>query len=163
MTTNPTTEFDWENGDDAFPLDNMPLTEDKRTEARICTVQALYQALLMSRAVEDVAKEFEVTRLPKRKADKKLFALVSNEAAQGRARYETMIKANLREDWPWERLDNVLKALLWAGLAELTANSGLGLPVIVNEYVNIAKGFVQPEQVGFVNRTLDAAGKTIRG
>lgn len=158
-----TTEFDWEAGDDAFPLENSPLTEDKRTEARICAVQALYQALLMGRDVADISKEFELARLGRRKADKKLFGLISGEAGEGKDRYFTMIKSSLREDWPWERLDNVLKALLWAGLAEMTANSAVGLPVVVNEYVNISKGFLPPEQVGFVNRTLDAVGKSIRG
>ena len=157
------TEFDWENGDDAFPLENVPLTEDKRTEARICAVQALYQGVLMGKHVADVAKEFEVARLGKRKADKKLFALITGEAAEGTERYKEMISSVLTEAWTWERLDPVLRAVLWAGCAELTANEKASVAVVVSEYLNISKGFLPPEQTGFVNKLLDNLAKKIRG
>lgn len=158
-----TNEFDWEKGDDAFPLENVPLTEDRRTEARICAVQGLFQSVLMGKNAADIAKEFEVTRLSRRKADKKLFALIMAEAAAGTERYREMISSNLSEGWEWGRMDPVLRALLWAGCAEMTANDKVGLPVVVNEYINISKGFLDEEQVGFVNRLLDLLGRKIRG
>lgn len=126
-------------------------------------VQGLYQSLLMGKHVADIAKEFELARLGKRKADKKLFALVMGEAAAGGERYKEMISSNLSDGWTWERVDMVLRAVLWAGCAELTANDKAGLPVVVNEYVNISKGFLDAEQVKFVNRMLDGLGKKIRG
>ncbi|MBI1308760.1 MAG: transcription antitermination factor NusB [Proteobacteria bacterium] len=158
-----TTEFDWDKGDDAFPHENGPLTGDKRTEARVCAVQALYQAQLRKLDARDVAKEFELARLAARKADKKLFALIVGEAAEGAGRYQEMIAGSLTDAWTWDRLDPVLRALLWAGCAELTANTKVSIAVVANEYVNIAKGFLPEDQVGFANRMLDVLGRKIKG
>lgn len=163
MTSKITEEFQWDNGEDAFPLDHAPLTEDRRTEARICAVQALYQALMTRRDALDIQKEFELKRLKARKADKKLFALVIGEASAGHNRLETLMKSGLREDWPWERIDAVLKALGWAAAAELTANADTPVAVILNEYINISKGFLPEDQVKFAHVWLDGMAQKIRG
>lgn len=158
-----TNEFEWDNGEDAFPGENVPLTGDKRTEARICAVQAIFQAGAMKMDIRDSQKDFEGGRLATRKADKKLFALICGEAGEGAERYATMMGAEVQEGWDWARMDGVLKAILLAAAAELTANAGVSVAVVVNEYVNISKGFLPADQVGFVHRALDSLGKKIRG
>jgi N utilization substance protein B len=154
----------WETGDDAFPLENTPLVKDSRTEARICAVQALFQAKARGQDVAEVAKEFEGARLKKRKADKKLFEAVTAEAARGAERHDALIRANLLAEWPAERLDAVHYALLWAATAELFARAEVKPPVVINEFVNIAKGFAaSPEEVAFINATLDKIARSVRG
>lgn len=159
MTTN---EFDWENGEDAFPLENVSLTGDNRTEARLCAVQGLYQALVVGADARDVAKEFSVNKLNRRKADKKLFGLIMQEAGEGAERYRTLLEAEIQDGWEWKRMDPVLRALGWAGAAELTANDA-PVAVVISEYLNIAKAFVAPDEVAYLNRVLDGVGKKVRG
>lgn len=156
------TGFDWEAGEDAFPLENVRLTPDDRTEARLCAVQVLYQALVMGRDARDAAKDFS-PKLGKRKADKKLFGLITAEAGEGAERYKTLLEAELREGWEWARVDPVLRALAWAGAAELTAHEGVSVAVVVSEYLNIAKAFVGPEETAYLHRVLDGVGKKVRG
>jgi N utilization substance protein B len=154
--------FDWEDGDDAFPADNAPLVKDGRTEARICAVQALYATVLMKRAPVVVAEEFKA-RLTKRKADKKLFTLIMAEAEDGAERARGLLEAERQDNWDWDRMDPVLRALCLAGVAELGANTEAGTAILINEYLNIAKGFLKPEDVTYIHRTLDGVAKKIRG
>ena len=155
-------EFEWDAGEDAFPPENTGLTGDSRTEARLCAVQGLYQAIVMPKDARDVAEEFE-GRLGKRKADKKMFRAIMAEAGEGSERYKAMLEAELQEGWEWNRVDPVLRALAWAGSAELTSNPEVPVAVLVNEYLNIAKAFVTPDEVGYLHRSLDSVAKKIRG
>lgn len=157
-----TEEFNWEMGEDAFPPENTGLTGDSRTEARLCAVQGLYQSIIMLKDARDVAAEFE-GRLGKRKADKKMFRAIMAEAGEGTERYKTLLAAELQEGWEWNRVDPVLRALAWAGAAELTSNPDVPVAVLVNEYLNISKAFVTPEEVGYLNKTLDSVAKKVRG
>ncbi len=162
MTNDFVSEFDWDGGDDAFPPENTGLTGDSRTEARLCAVQGLYQALVMPKDARDVAGEFEA-KLGRRKADKKLFRAIMNEAGEGTERFKLMLEAELQEGWEWNRVDPVLRALAWAGAAELTANPEVPVAVLVNEYLNISKAFVAPDEVSYLHRTLDSVAKKVRG
>ncbi len=160
MTTN---EFEWDEGEDAFPPEKRPLVQDSRTEARICAVQVCAQALLLNRDARDLAAEFTASQLPQRKADKKLFALVMEEAGTARERLWTLLQPELREGWEWPRMDPVLRATMWAAAAELSVQPTLPVAVLVNEYLNIAKGFLPPEEVRFLHPVLDSVAKKIRG
>jgi N utilization substance protein B len=157
------TDKTWETGDDAFPPENSPLLADTRTEARLLAVQALAQARLRGQHPADVAAEFTAHRLKKRQADKKLFAAILAEAQSGAERHAQAIAANLLEGWPAERLDPVHYAILWAGLAELSAGAQTPPKVILNEYVNISKGFCDPKETAFLNATLDKLARMVRG
>lgn len=162
MSDSFVSSMDWDAGEDAFPSEIKGLTGDSRTEARLCVVQGLYQALVMPKDARDVAEEFE-GRLGKRKADKKMYRAIMAEAGEGAERYKTMLEAELVEGWEWSRVDPVLRALAWAGAAELTANPEVPVAVLVSEYLNISKAFVTPEEVGYLNRTLDSVAKKVRG
>ncbi len=155
-------ELDWDNGEDAFPPENSGLTGDSRTEARLCAVQSLYTSLVMPRDARDVAADFE-TKLNKRKADKKLYRAIMAEAGEGTERYRTLLEAELQEGWEWNRMDPVLRALAWAGSAELTANAEVPVAVIISEYLNISKAFVTNDEVSYLNKTLDGVAKKVRG
>lgn len=155
-------ELDWDNGEDAFPPENSGLTGDSRTEARLCAAQSLYTCVVMKRDARDVAAEFE-GKLNKRKADKKLYRAIMAEAGEGMERYQTLLEAELQEGWEWHRMDPVLRALAVAGAAELTANADAPVAVIISEYLNISKAFVTPDEVSYLNKTLDSVAKKVRG
>ncbi len=155
-------EMDWDKGEDAFPPENTGLTGDSRTEARLCAAQGLYTCQVMGKDARDVAAEFE-PKLNKRKADKKLYRAIMAEAGEGAERYKTMLMAEVQDTWDWPRMDPVLRALGLAGAAELTANPEAPVAVIISEYLNIAKAFVTPEEVAYLNKSLDSIAKKVRG
>jgi transcription termination factor NusB len=154
-------DFDWENGDDAFPDHTRPLVEDGRTEARIVMVQWTAQALLVGEPMALSAEIFQ-SQTKRRKADKKVWALLAEELPPHEQRYASLVQAHFRENWPWERTDVVLRGLLMAAAAELTANPSLGTGAVVNEYMNIAKGFLSAEDVAFCRATLEKLVTAIR-
>ncbi|MCP5404885.1 MAG: transcription antitermination factor NusB [Pseudomonadaceae bacterium] len=167
MSTNlfdiPLPETDWEKGDDAFPATEASLSGDRRTEARVCAVQVLFAARKMNEPVDEVAAEF-LADVKARKADAALFAEIVAEAGEGAVRYRELIGAHMLDEWPLERLDPVLYALLWAACAELSVRPDLPVKVVVNEFLNIAKGFAsKPAEVGFVHVVLDRVAGKIRG
>lgn len=156
-------ETDWDAGDDAFPRDGKNLSGDARTEARVCAVQALFSARSMGETVDDVAAGM-LADVKARKADAAVFAAIVSEAGDGAGRYETLIANHLLDEWPMSRLDPVLYALLWAACAELAARPDVPVKVVINEFLNIAKGFAsKPSEVGFVNVVLDRVAPKIRG
>lgn len=154
----------WMVGEDAFPPENTSLTKDRRTEARLAVVQALFGVSLLGTMGDDrqIAKEF-APRLKQRKADAKLWALVFEDAVRGRDRYAAMLAAHAREDWPIERMNPVLLALFWALVAELSANAAAGSKILLNEYLNIAKGFVEANEVAWLNAVGAQVATKIRG
>ncbi len=157
----------WEGGDDAFPPENENLTGDRRTEARLCALQALFQVIVTGADGKSVAKDFAAGRVKRTGADKKLFALIMDEAvgvapADNAPRYRDMVAAHLLEGWTLDRLDPVQYALLWAAAAEMSANTTVGPKVVINEFMNISKGFAKPEEVAFINATLDRIARKLR-
>lgn len=69
-----------------------------------------------------------------------------------------LIAEHLGEKWAVERLDGVMRALLRVAVFELKEFQKTGLKTVVNEYIMIAKGFFNEQEVGFVNGILDTIG-----
>lgn len=152
----------WAAGEDAFPLLHESLTGHPRTEARVAATQTLFSAKTMQADVRSLAAE-HLTDVKKRKADAGLFADIITEAGTGAARYEALMAAHTLDEWPLDRLDPVHYAIIWAACAELTAKPDTPTKVILNEYINIAKGFAsKPADIGFMNAILDRIAQKIR-
>jgi transcription termination factor NusB len=154
-------EFDWESGEDSFPDHTKALVEDGRTEARIVAVQWAASSLLVNEpmALEQATFAGQAKR---RKADKKVWALLAEDLPHNEARYTAMVQAHFKENWPWERTNVVLRAVLLVAASELTANPKLGTGAVLNEYMNIAKGFLPAEEVAFTRATLEKLVTVIR-
>ena len=70
------------------------------------------------------------------------------------AKIDELITANLTDDWRFERVPDVLKAILRAGLTELKHGEA-AKGAVISEYVKIADAFVDADEVGFVNAMLE--------
>jgi N utilization substance protein B len=161
MEHNPHHDFDWESGEDAFPHHDKPLVADSRTEARIALVQLAAQGLLLNTPCA-VCRESFTQHIARRKLDKKLFALLADDLCAAQTRYTQLVQAQFKENWPWARTNVALRGVLLAASAELTIQPTLPTGVIVEEYMNIAKGFLPPEEVAFVRATLEKLVALIR-
>lgn len=159
--TMPLHDFDWDNGEDAFPAHKQSLVADSRTEARIAAVQLAAQSQMMTTPVAVCREDFGAA-LGRRKIDKKLFALLADELAQGEERYVAMVQSHFHADWPWARTNVALRGILLVAAAELTAQPSLPTGVIIEEYMNISKGFLPQDEVAFVRATLEKLVAAIR-
>ncbi len=146
-----------------------------RTASRVAAVQALFQAeqagdnpetvidQFVKHRLGDLAGQdgFEDGRIPD--AEMPLFARVVREAVRRQDAIDPLLTDALPEDWPLARLDPVLRALLRAGVAELTMTDGPPAKVVINEYLDIARGFFTGPEPGMTNGVLDKVARSARG
>lgn len=141
-----------------------------RSAARLAAVQALYQ-LEMSEDPKPkmVIEEYINHRLGQEiegdqyvDADAALFSDVAEGAWERRAETEETLTPALSQDWPLERLESIVRAILRAGVYELIARPDVPTAVIINEYVDVAHGFYERTEASFVNGVLDKVAKAVR-
>jgi N utilization substance protein B len=145
-----------------------------RTGARIAAVQALYQSEANAEPAELVIEQFirhrigpdphgrglEEGQVPE--ADVPLFQAIVRRAAQNGDALDGIIAGHLAADWPLEKLDPVLRALLRCAAAEFQAGSEPPARVVINEYLDIAHGFFGGDEPRFANGVLDAMARALR-
>jgi N utilization substance protein B len=145
-----------------------------RTASRVAAVQALFQAEQAQASVETVIDEFvrhrlgalpgaggfEDGRVPD--AQVPLFAKIVRVATQQHEAFTVMLMEALSPEWPLERLDPVLRALLYAGAAELWMSDGPPAKVVINEYLDVAHGFFDGEEPRMANGLLDRLAHLLR-
>lgn len=145
-----------------------------RTGSRIAAVQALFQTEQGPTSAETVIDEFVRFRLGKLAAsdgfedgrveevDVKLFTRIVRAAATQQESIDTMLAGLLTHDWPMERLDPVLRALMRAGAAELAMPDGPPAKVVINEYLDVAHGFFEGDEPRMANGVLDRLAHQLR-
>jgi N utilization substance protein B len=145
-----------------------------RTASRVAAVQALFQAeqagdnpetvidQFVKHRLGDLAGQdgFEDGRIPD--AEVPLFARVVREAVRRQDAIDPLLSDALPDDWPLARLDPVLRAVIRAGVAELTMTDGPPAKVVINEYLDIARGFFAGPEPGLVNAVLDKVARGAR-
>jgi N utilization substance protein B len=148
----------------------------KRSLARLAAVQALYQIELNAvgaseGALDTVIREFVSHRFEAgggeeevdfSETDRALFADVVKGVAARREALDGMIAAALPEDWPLDRLESVLRAILRAGAYELWARADIPVRVVISEYIDVAHAFFFGKEPGMVNAILDRLGRQLR-
>ena len=145
-----------------------------RTGARVAAVQALFQSEQSGETAETVLDQFLRHRLGAGgaeggyedgmapEADARLFAgIVRGAASQGDA-LDTAIRPLLSKDWTLERIDPVLRALFRAAASELMGEDGPPARVVINEYLDVAAGFLDAETTRYANGVLDALAHRLR-
>ncbi len=145
-----------------------------RTGARVAAVQALFQSEQAEESAETVIDQFtrhrlgavpdaggyDEGRVPD--AHVPLFASIVRAAVREQERIDAQIAESLPPDWPFDRLDPVLRALLRAGAAELGMENGPPIRVVINEYLDVAHGFFTGDEPRMVNGMLDALARRAR-
>ncbi|MBV1705336.1 MAG: transcription antitermination factor NusB, partial [Hyphomicrobiales bacterium] len=70
--------------------------------------------------------------------------------------------AILAEGWPLRRVEAVLRATLRAAGFEIGWRKDVPARVAIKEYVDVAAGFLGPEEVGMANAVLDRYARLAR-
>ena len=145
-----------------------------RTASRVAAVQALFQSDQTGDAVETVIDQFvrhrlgelpgtggfEDGRVPD--AEVPLFARIVRAAVLQQDTIDRMLVEALPAEWPLGRIDPVLRALLRAGGAELAMSDGPPAKVVINEYLDVARGFFEGAETGMANAVLDRIARLLR-
>jgi len=155
----------------ARPPTGRPRT---RTASRVAAVQALFQSEQAQENPETVIDQFVRHRLGETAAEHgyengripdaevPLFAQIVRAAVQQQDAIDAMVVDALPADWPLARIDPVLRALLRAAGAELAAVGGVPAKVVINEYLDIARGFFTGPEPGLANAVLDRLARSLR-
>ncbi len=141
----------------------------KRSAARLAAIQALYQHYITKTPVSQGIKEFsghfkgpqtpEGTDIP---MNLELFETIVQGVLVNQENIHHLITQNLREDWPFDRIELVLRVILEAGTFELLQCPDTPARIIVSEYVNLTHTFYDEKESGFVNGVLDKLAKALR-
>jgi N utilization substance protein B len=137
-------------------------------------VQALFQSEQAGDSAETVIDQFvrhrlgdlegqdgfEDGRIPD--AEVPLFTRVVREAVRRQDVIDPLLVDALPEDWPLTRIDPVLRAVMRAGAAELSMKDGPPAKVVINEYLDIARGFFTGPEPGLANAVLDRLARSLR-
>jgi|GEM_PF-1863845 len=148
-----TPAFDTE--DDPFPAAGENLTGDKRTEARLMAVQAIAQSFIGAEDLAAITKDFTATQVKARGADKKIFAAVMATAQTENERFIPILSQEFPTGRTWSNANPVHQALLLAAMSEWHSSLTTPPKTVLNEYLNISKGFCTPEETAFINGVLN--------
>ena len=139
---------------------------NQRGSARLAAVQALYQMDVGEQTLEETLSQFESFRLGRElegdqylPADADYFRHIVRGVVQNQIKLDPVINTTLQSGWPMTRIDATLRALLRAGVFELTMRRDIPFKVVIREYVDVAKAFYEDEVPGMVNGVLDSVAR----
>lgn len=135
--------------------------------ARNAAVQAVYQMeqnpedrndvvrqFLQSRFIEDIKGTIE--------PDLSLFTSITKFLSDNLSVFDELISEYLHEEWKIERLPSVSRSVLRCAIYELYHEPTVPTLVVINEYIEVAKGFLDKKDVGFIHSVLDNLVSKIR-
>ena len=131
----------------------------KRSQARLHSVQALYQWQLNQQAAKDIVLQFAADKEHGR-ADHEFFRELVCSVIDRREELDSAI-AEL-SDRDVAQLDPVEHAILLIGIYELTECQDVPYRVVINEAVELAKTFGAEKGHRYVNGVLDKAARALR-
>lgn len=142
---------------------------NKRGAARLAAVQALYQMDVVGSGVLETVAEYESIRLGKEidgetyhAADASWFRGVVAGVVEKQKQIDPLIHSSLAKDWPLSRIDSILRAILRAGVFELSSRKDVPAKVVITEYVDIAKAFFEGDEPRMINGVLDRVARILR-
>lgn len=152
----------------------------RRSAARLAAVQALYELELVGAETDPVIQGF----LEKRwvmdddagdddagdnagastlaEPDSELLGCIVRGVWSDRAELDAALGGALAKEWPLERLEALLRAILRAGAFELKSLGEVPPRVVISEYVEVTHAFFDGKQAGLVNGVLDRLARTLR-
>ena len=149
-----------------------------RNAGRLAAVQALYQIDVTGAVPAEVIKDFLTGRTGgilmtedpdtaqesiqrAEELDSETFiGLVRTVETRGED-VDGMIKGAVSAEWPWERLETTLRAILRAGVAELLTRTDVPAKVTVSEFIDIAHAFYAGPEPRMVNAVLDKVARAL--
>jgi transcription antitermination protein NusB len=150
----------------------------RKTAARLAAVQALYSidltekehnhaalALEFASLVEEAEREYSEDVQEESafaRPDEKMLLRLINAVSENLQEIDTLITGHLAAGWTMERLKNIMRAIIRAGVAELLTFPDVPVKVIINEYATVTRAFFSISEIGFVNGILERIALKVR-
>lgn len=150
-----------------------PAPRPERSAARLGAVQALYQQDMTGNPLPLLITEFHRHRLGAEmdeardtvmaEADLPFFDDLVTGAHARAEELDALVASALAKGWTLNRLDRPMRALLRLAVYELVARTDVPRATIIDEYIELSRGFHAEKDVKFVNGLLDTLAKRVRG
>lgn len=137
----------------------------KRRASRFFAVQALYQLEHSDLPLPQTIQEFIQRRIHKQEhdiatnMDEVFFKSLVDGSQEHKDILDEKIQSILIDGWRLDRIDAVMRAILRASAFEIFYTPETPIPIIINEYIEVAKSFFAQGEVNFVHVALDRLGK----
>lgn len=130
-----------------------------RAKARRLALQGLYQWQLSGTAVNDVIAELNASQNIK-DVDAEYFEALLRGVTADNASLQALFLPNL--DRPAEQLDPIERGILLIGTFELKERIDVPYRVVLNEAMELAKGFGAEDSHKYINAVLDKTSAGLR-
>jgi N utilization substance protein B len=142
----------------------------RRLAARLAAAQAVFQHFASGTPAVRLLLEFHEHRLGATiddaqyaAADRTLFDSIVTGVIERLPEIDAALAATLAEGWSLHRLDPLVRAILSCGAWELADAGAEPAGALVAAYVDVARGFYEGAEAGFVNAALDALARRAAG
>ena len=138
-----------------------------KRNARVAAVQVIFQYYFSRSNINKIICDYQTLNesfyeKKANKFDSKLFEKIIYGVCQNEEEIKLVIEKQLSEEWPLERVDSTMTAILSLGVYELSFCIDTPHKVIIDEYVSISGLFFNKKDIGFVNGLLDNFSKVVR-
>lgn len=143
----------------------------KRRAARLMAVQAVYQHLQQGEDAPHLVAEYLAHRAgmvedgeKMVEPDAELFKTLTFDVLRQKDDFQSMVDKNRTPgaEGAVPAAEPLLNAILLCGAAELSLQQQTDFPIIISDYVDIAKAFYEGREPGLVNAVLDGIRKVVR-
>ena len=145
----------------------MSANPKTRRNARLASVQALYQMDISSEPVRMVIRQFIDHRFAEQTSshgpvDQEHFEIIVEGVVKAQKEIDNEVSLHLSKKWSLSRLHKTLRAVMRASTFELLHRPDVPALVIIDEYVAIAREFFEDKEAAFVNGALDRLARKHR-
>jgi N utilization substance protein B len=136
--------------------------------ARLAVVQGLYQQEQTDQNSQQIAKEFLEFRFEEKEdtinpaPDRVYFQKLIEAIPEKLILIDAEIQNYLGDKWKVERLSSVVRALLRCACYELMFEPLVPTAVVLNEYIEVGRSFLDEREIKFINGILDNIAKSVR-
>ncbi len=141
--------------------------QEKRA-ARVLAIQAMYafqnhEGSNLDQIIYDLIKDSKAQEILNKlsQSDEKLIIKLARGTNDNVEILVQKISPHLSKEWRFERLGKVIQVILLVAAYEMMLDHEVDRPIIINEYIEIAKMFNHDGEAGFVNSVLDGVSKSI--
>ena len=134
-------------------------------------MQTCFQSFYNEKSINVTANEFNEYRFNtlldinniKLEYDKKYFNDIINnvENFKSNCNFQDFFSKFLLQKRPYERLDLITKAILIVASSEIINNKNISINIIINDYIEISKSFLEKPEVSMINAILDNINESI--
>lgn len=131
-----------------------------RRLARLASIQATYQKLQTDDKIGDIIAHFEHYHFvegvlqSRVEADMNLFKNITYGVDHHQAEIKNIVSTYLNEQWRIDRLSWICLCLLLCAVYELLYEK-TPQNVLINEYIELSKDFLNDKEIKFINGILD--------